>query len=227
MPPSTGAAQHAVITVVVTDVTDGSDRNWATNLAASVADTVRDRLGDLLDKAPLGAGHPARPGTPPVVVASTAVLAPGRTPAAAVAADQPSGASVPAASVPASGFPASGVPASGVPAAGIVVDRVARRVIAAGQPLHLTRREFELLAFLAEHPGCVFSRAELLRAVWNEASVGSRTVDVHVRRLRAKLGTEAHRLVTIRNVGYRIDTDGPGRAHSHPRTHPHDLEPVA
>jgi DNA-binding CsgD family transcriptional regulator len=87
----------------------------------------------------------------------------------------------------------------------IVVDRDRRVATVAGQPLDLTYREFELLAFLVEHPGRVFSRAQLLRTVWDQAEVGSRTVDVHVRRLRVKLGDEAGRLTTVRNVGYRLE----------------------
>jgi Transcriptional regulatory protein, C terminal len=87
----------------------------------------------------------------------------------------------------------------------IVVDRDRRLVTVAGETLDLTYREFELLAFLVEHPGRVFSRAQLLRTVWDQAEVGSRTVDVHVRRLRVKLGSEAGRLTTVRNVGYRLE----------------------
>jgi DNA-binding CsgD family transcriptional regulator len=88
----------------------------------------------------------------------------------------------------------------------IVVDRARRYATVAGQSLDLTYREFELLAFLADHPGHVFSRAHLLRTVWDHAPVGSRTVDVHVRRLRIKLGAEARRLTTVRNVGYRLES---------------------
>jgi two-component system, OmpR family, response regulator len=87
----------------------------------------------------------------------------------------------------------------------IVVDRDRRVATVTGQLLDLTYREFELLAFLVEHPGRVFSRAQLLRTVWDQAEVGSRTVDVHVRRLRVKLGDEASRLTTVRNVGYRLE----------------------
>jgi Transcriptional regulatory protein, C terminal len=87
----------------------------------------------------------------------------------------------------------------------IVVDRDRRLVTVAGETLDLTYREFELLAFLVEHPGRVFSRAQLLRTVWDQAEVGSRTVDVHVRRLRVKLDSEAGRLTTVRNVGYRLE----------------------
>lgn len=72
--------------------------------------------------------------------------------------------------------------------------------------LDLTFKEFELLKFLAQHPGRVFTRAQLLQEVWGyDYFGGTRTVDVHVRRLRAKLGTDHEGLVgTVRNVGYRF-----------------------
>jgi DNA-binding response OmpR family regulator len=75
-----------------------------------------------------------------------------------------------------------------------------------GRPLDLTYKEFELLKFLAQHPGRVFSRAQLLQEVWGyDYFGGTRTVDVHVRRLRAKLGAENEALIgTVRNVGYRF-----------------------
>jgi DNA-binding response OmpR family regulator len=72
--------------------------------------------------------------------------------------------------------------------------------------LDLTFKEFELLKFLAQHPGRVFTRAHLLQEVWGyDYFGGTRTVDVHVRRLRAKLGAENESLIgTVRNVGYRF-----------------------
>ena len=75
-----------------------------------------------------------------------------------------------------------------------------------GQPLDLTYKEFELLKFLAQRPGRVCDRDLLLREVWGyDYFGGTRTVDVHVRRLRAKLGPEHEALIeTIRNVGYRL-----------------------
>ena len=75
-----------------------------------------------------------------------------------------------------------------------------------GRALDLTFKEFELLKFLAQHPGRVFTRAHLLQEVWGyDYFGGTRTVDVHVRRLRAKLGTEYEALIgTVRNVGYRF-----------------------
>jgi DNA-binding response OmpR family regulator len=74
------------------------------------------------------------------------------------------------------------------------------------RPLDLTFKEFELLKYLAQHPGRVFSRAQLLQEVWGyDYFGGTRTVDVHVRRLRAKLGAEHEALIgTVRNVGYKF-----------------------
>jgi DNA-binding response OmpR family regulator len=75
-----------------------------------------------------------------------------------------------------------------------------------GHALDLTFKEFELLKFLAQHPGRVFTRSQLLQEVWGyDYFGGTRTVDVHVRRLRAKLGAEHEALIgTVRNVGYRF-----------------------
>jgi DNA-binding response OmpR family regulator len=77
-----------------------------------------------------------------------------------------------------------------------------------GRVLDLTFKEFELLKYLAQHPGRVFTRAQLLQEVWGyDYFGGTRTVDVHVRRLRAKLGPEHEALIgTVRNVGYRFVT---------------------
>ncbi|HEX2575782.1 MAG TPA: response regulator transcription factor [Aquihabitans sp.] len=76
----------------------------------------------------------------------------------------------------------------------------------AGTPLDLTYMEYELLKFLAQHPGKVFTRETLLSRVWGyEYYGGARTVDVHIRRLRAKLGEEhASLIATVRSVGYRF-----------------------
>jgi DNA-binding winged helix-turn-helix (wHTH) protein len=72
--------------------------------------------------------------------------------------------------------------------------------------LDLTFKEFELLKFLAQHPRRVFTRSQLLQEVWGyDYYGGTRTVDVHVRRLRAKLGPENEALIgTVRNVGYKF-----------------------
>ena len=88
----------------------------------------------------------------------------------------------------------------------VVVDEATYTAKVGGRPLDLTFKEFELLKFLAQHPGRVFSRQQLLQEVWGyDYFGGTRTVDVHVRRLRAKLGPENETLIgTVRNVGYRF-----------------------
>jgi DNA-binding response OmpR family regulator len=82
------------------------------------------------------------------------------------------------------------------------------------RPLDLTFKEFELLKFLAQHPGRVFTRAHLLQEVWGyDYFGGTRTVDVHIRRLRAKLGPEHDTMIgTVRNVGYRFVPAKPAEA---------------
>jgi len=89
---------------------------------------------------------------------------------------------------------------------GVVIDEAAYSMWLDNEPLDLTYTEFELLKFLATHPGRVFSREQLLAEVWGyDYYGGTRTVDVHVRRLRAKLGPEHESLIgTVRNVGYRF-----------------------
>jgi DNA-binding response OmpR family regulator len=79
-----------------------------------------------------------------------------------------------------------------------------------GRPLDLTYREFELLKYLANNPGRVFTRSHLLQQVWGyDYYGGTRTVDVHIRRLRAKLGAEHEHLIgTVRGVGYKLDPVG-------------------
>ncbi|HXG43096.1 MAG TPA: response regulator transcription factor [Dehalococcoidia bacterium] len=92
----------------------------------------------------------------------------------------------------------------------LVIDLASYRVFVGGRPVHLTYKEYELLRFLASNPGRVFSREELLNKVWGyEFYGGTRTVDVHVRRLRAKLETGHHTYIeTVRNVGYRFRPPG-------------------
>ncbi len=87
----------------------------------------------------------------------------------------------------------------------IALDTETYRATASGRPLDLTYKEFELLRFLASSPGRVYTRPALLREVWGyDFYGGTRTVDVHVRRLRAKLGPEHEHLIeTVRGVGYR------------------------
>jgi DNA-binding response OmpR family regulator len=88
----------------------------------------------------------------------------------------------------------------------VTIDEATYSARVRGRLLDLTYKEFELLKYLAQHPGRVFSRAQLLQEVWGyDYYGGTRTVDVHVRRLRAKLGSEHEVLIgTVRNVGYRF-----------------------
>ena len=88
----------------------------------------------------------------------------------------------------------------------VVIDEATYTARVRGRVLDLTYKEFELLKYLAQHSGRVFTRAQLLQEVWGyDYFGGTRTVDVHVRRLRAKLGPEHEHLIgTIRNVGYRF-----------------------
>jgi DNA-binding response OmpR family regulator len=86
----------------------------------------------------------------------------------------------------------------------IVIDRAARDVAVAGRSVQLTAKEFALLAYLAERRGRVVSRQELLARVWGARyEGGERTVDIHVRRIRAKLGEELP-LLTLRGAGYKL-----------------------
>ena len=106
-------------------------------------------------------------------------------------------------------------PAGGAEAveAGLLrIDPGAHEATFDGSPLTLTPREFELLEFLARHPGRVHSREELLRKVWGYDYVGeTRTVDVHVRRLRVKLGERHHVIETVTGSGYKLVATAAGR----------------
>jgi DNA-binding response OmpR family regulator len=89
---------------------------------------------------------------------------------------------------------------------GVVIDEASYSAKVQGKPLDLTYKEFELLRFLAAHPSRVFTREQLLSEVWGyDYFGGTRTVDVHVRRLRAKLGELEQLIGTVRNVGYRFN----------------------
>jgi DNA-binding response OmpR family regulator len=89
----------------------------------------------------------------------------------------------------------------------LVVDTNGYTASLHGRPIDLAYKEFELLKYLVQHPSRVFTRAQLLQEVWGyDYYGGTRTVDVHIRRLRAKLGGEYEHLIgTVRNVGYRFD----------------------
>jgi DNA-binding response OmpR family regulator len=93
-------------------------------------------------------------------------------------------------------------------ASGIVIDEASYSAKINGRPLDFTFKEFELLRFLAQHPGRVFTRDQLLSEVWGyDYFGGTRTVDVHIRRLRAKLGDLEALIGTVRNVGYRFNVE--------------------
>lgn len=110
---------------------------------------------------------------------------------------------------------ARGSELSTIVAGGIVIDEYANSVSLDGRPLDLTYTEFELLKYLVGHAGRVFSRQQLVADVWGyDYFGGTRTVDVHVRRLRAKLGPDREGLIqTVRNVGYRFSARTPESQH--------------
>lgn len=97
-------------------------------------------------------------------------------------------------------------------AGSVTIDEAGYAASVNGRPLDLTYTEFELLKYLLQHPGRVFSREQLLSDVWGyDYFGGTRTVDVHVRRLRAKLGPEHEAIIgTVRNVGYRLVPEATG-----------------
>jgi hypothetical protein len=180
-PVSTAQGErYAVAAIVVQEVADGAGTTELTELASRLADEARrllleDRPGSTVTAAVAISDSPAEPVQPTQPTQPTQATRPTQPPG-------PAG-----------------------PDDGLHIDRHAYRVSVDGHPVELSYREFELLAFLAEHPGRVFSRRQLVGSVWNGADVGSRTVDVHVRRLRMKLGRYAAGIVTVRNVGYRYE----------------------
>jgi two-component system phosphate regulon response regulator PhoB len=93
----------------------------------------------------------------------------------------------------------------------LVIDRVAHRVKRSGKEIHLGPTEFRLLDYLMQHPGRVFSREQLLDAVWgSDVYVEARTVDVHIGRLRKALNRDDNELDpirTVRSAGYSLDVD--------------------
>ncbi|MEU6471865.1 winged helix-turn-helix domain-containing protein [Streptomyces massasporeus] len=160
----------------------------------------RDEVVTVADLLPPGATWlpapqhtlPTLPGQPPMV--GYLVLVP---------ADQQPPFPVAVPDLPQSGGPDLGAEPGGEPL--IRVDTVQRTARVAGQPLDLTYLEFELLAHLVAHPGRVHTRDQLVGTVWGYGHVGDgRTVDVHIARLRRKLGAE-HRdtIRTVRRVGYQ------------------------
>ncbi len=106
---------------------------------------------------------------------------------------------------------ASGQPRGATSIGALSIDEDTYVVRLRGVPLDLTYREFELLKYLVGNPGRVFTRGQLLQEVWGyDYYGGTRTVDVHIRRLRAKLGAEYESLIgTVRGVGYKLDPHAP------------------
>ena len=89
---------------------------------------------------------------------------------------------------------------------GVVMDLEQRIVTVDGQRVTLTYKEFELLHLFLSQPGIAFTREQLLSSVWNTEYMGeTRTVDMHIRTLRQKLGNYGHIIETVRNVGYRLE----------------------
>jgi DNA-binding response OmpR family regulator len=87
------------------------------------------------------------------------------------------------------------------------IQAASRSVLLGGDPLPLTRLEFDLLLHLVTHPRRVFTRLQLLTAVWGYEHASVRTVDVHIRRLRGKVGGEVPLVTTVYGVGYRLADD--------------------
>ncbi len=106
-------------------------------------------------------------------------------------------------------LPAATAPTPEPEAGGLFIDLAGHIVTVDGVEIPLTHKEFGLLAYLATSPRRVYSRGQLLAAVWNiphSHGIGERTVDVHVRRLRRKLGAAGAHIVTVRGTGYRFDS---------------------
>ncbi|MFF5180409.1 winged helix-turn-helix domain-containing protein [Micromonospora sp. NPDC000316] len=109
---------------------------------------------------------------------------------------------------------ADAVPANRAPARALTPTIPALHILASSRsvlrddvPLPLTRLEFDLLLHLVAHPRRVFTRLQLLNAVWGYEHAGVRTVDVHVRRLRGKVGVDVPLVTTVYGVGYRLADD--------------------
>ncbi|WP_234542085.1 winged helix-turn-helix domain-containing protein [Streptomyces shenzhenensis] len=159
----------------------------------------RDEVVDMAGLLPPGAtwlpapqhALPALPGRPPMIGYLVLVPADQRPPFLPVAVPDPQ-------------EPAAAPPATGARPL-VAVDTVERTAQVDGRELDLTYLEFELLAHLVAHPGRVHTRDQLVTTVWGYGHVGDgRTVDVHVARLRRKLGAEHRRAIqTVRRVGYK------------------------
>ncbi|MEV0397398.1 winged helix-turn-helix domain-containing protein [Polymorphospora rubra] len=105
--------------------------------------------------------------------------------------------------------PVRPTPPSPAPGPGLHLMLASRTVLLDGEALPLTKLEFDLLHHLVAHPRRVFTRQQLLDAVWGYAQTGERTVDVHIRRLRVKIGERVPLVTTVYGVGYRLADDAP------------------
>lgn len=85
----------------------------------------------------------------------------------------------------------------------ININKENHTLIYSGKEIYLARKEFNLLYLLMSIPGKVFSREEIIAKVWNETIVGDRTIDVHVRKIREKIGSQ--HIKTIKGIGYKFD----------------------
>ena len=146
-----------------------------------------------------GEGHVV-PGVPvsPSAPAGTDEARRDTAPLAVPGRQGPAGRTSPLAASAAPGEDATGEDAPPAPR----IDQLSRRVWVEGREIGLTYQEFELLVHFTAHPWQVFSRAELMRALWPAVDAATRTVDVHVHRLRRKLGSAGSQLATVRRVGY-------------------------
>lgn len=87
----------------------------------------------------------------------------------------------------------------------VTIDTSSRQIYVDADPIRFTRREFDLLLFLANNAGAAFTRLQLLQAVWGHEFSGERTVDVHIRRIRAKLRQYGDVIATVHGFGYRLE----------------------
>jgi two-component system, OmpR family, alkaline phosphatase synthesis response regulator PhoP len=92
---------------------------------------------------------------------------------------------------------------SNIKIADLEVDKLKHLILYKGEEVHLARKEFNLLYYLMTVPGKVFTREEIISEIWKDAFVGDRTIDVHVRKIREKIGS--HYIKTIKGVGYKFD----------------------
>ena len=95
------------------------------------------------------------------------------------------------------------IPSKIISIGNIIINKENHTLIYSGKEIYLARKEFNLLYLLMSIPGKVFSREEIIAKVWNETIVGDRTIDVHVRKIREKIGSQ--HIKTIKGIGYKFD----------------------